>query len=134
MPIPKRLLCSLRRSAMFATLVLCGCGSGVTTTSKMTSLSPDGKWIAVAEGQEFGEFGGRYNRTVVNLSENNSPKNRYNILILSHQYLTIPLDIKWINARNLNITYFPNSKPSDSVTVDFMAASCGDVIIHVSSG
>jgi hypothetical protein len=117
-------------TAVLSVLILLGCNDGRTTWSEEVR-SPDGRWLATAKSQEWGGPGTAYDGTSVYLQWAKRPQTAVKVLSFSHNYLTMDLRLVWVNPNHLHVTYGPNPKAGDHVSVVFQAVKYGDVEISL---
>jgi len=115
---------------MSVSVLAVGCRN-VATTWTSEATSPDGRWVASARSQQWGGPGTAYDATTVYLKDVESSRAPTQIILFSHQYATMNLNMQWITPAHLVVTYGPNSKPGDRVAVEFQAAKVEGVDISI---
>jgi len=109
------------------------CNMGSSVTQRFERRSPDGRWVASVRSEIIGGAGSELDQTIVTIAERGHPKSQKEVLILTHQYPTIPISLSWRSPDHLTITYRDSGKPGDHLYVNFRAASYADVAISVIS-
>lgn len=100
--------------------------------STIEQKSPDGKLLAKARSELDGPgFGLEWAQTIVEIQGNHLPSIPTTVLILSHEYSTIPIALKWNSTTQLDIRYSQNSKPGDHVVVEFQAVKWANIDVRV---
>jgi len=112
-------------------LFLGSCGSSPTVTWKESSISPDKRWVATARSEIIGGMGGQFDQTIVTMTEDDRDNTTKEILILSHEYPTINLSMRWVSPTNLLIKYAESGRPGDKIIVNFRAITYGGASISV---
>lgn len=113
---------------MALTTMLVGCGPSIM--SQAQQKSPDGKLVAIARSQLVGPgFGQDVPETIVEIRGPNYQETPKTILLLTHEYPTIPISLKWLSPTQLSVVYSRNKGPGDHVVVVFQAVRWGDVDI-----
>ena len=113
------------------TTTLVGCGP--TIMSQTQQKSPDGKLVAISRSQLIGPgFGQDVPETIVEIRGPNYRETPKIILLLTHEYPTIPVSLRWLSPTQLSIVYSGNKGPGDHVVVVFQAIRWGDVDITAS--
>jgi hypothetical protein len=107
-----------------------GCDD-VATTWSAESRSPDGLWLATAQSQQWSGPGTAYDATTVYLKWIKGSQPPTQVLLFSHQYATMSLNMEWLTPAHLEVTYGVSARPGDHVKLDFQAVKCGDVDISV---
>jgi hypothetical protein len=122
------------RLSLLTSLGLCisgvGCRDGVTTWSG-EALSPDGKWLATAQSQQWSGPGTAYDATTVSLKEVKASRAARQILLFSHQFATMNLKMEWVTATHLDVSYGPSASPGDQVRLNFQIAKISGIDISV---
>jgi hypothetical protein len=124
-----------------ACLVIPGCHDVVTTWSARVQ-SPDGGWVAIARTQQFGGPGTAGDLTTVYLQRHLEPPGSHRpgaseaqepmqILVFSHQWRTMRLNMKWLSPRHLEVVYGPSSRPWDHVDVDFQVVKIAGIDVSL---
>ena len=67
----------------------------------------------------------------VYLAKTSSRRRATEILLVSHQYATIRMEIKWISETHLDIGYGPSTRPGDQTAIDFEVSRCLGVDVTV---
>jgi len=96
----------------------CGGQDDVATTWSAEAKSPDGRWLATARSQQWGGPGTAYDATTVSLKKVHSSDLPKQVLLFSHQFGTMNLDMKWLTATHLDVTYGPSARAGDHVNLD----------------
>lgn len=110
----------LLRLTLFISLRLCilgvGCQNAATTWSA-EARSPDGRWLATARTQQWGGPGTAYDATTVYLKQVKASRAPTEVLVFSHEYATMNLKMEWQAPTHLDVTYGPNPRPGDHVSL-----------------
>jgi hypothetical protein len=96
----------------------CGGQDDVATTWSAEAKSPDGRWLATARSQQWGGPGTAYDATTVSLKKLHSSDPPKQVLLFFHQFGTMNLDMKWLTATHLDVTYGPSARAGDRVNLD----------------
>jgi len=107
-----------------------GCQDVATTWSAETR-SPDGQWLASARSQQWGGPGTAYDATTVYLKRVAESQAATQVLVFSHQYPTMKLNMAWLDSKHLDVTYGPSDRPGDHVKLDFRVAQHSGIEISV---
>jgi hypothetical protein len=111
----------------------CGGQDDVATTWSAEAKSPDGRWLATAHSQQWGGPGTAYDATTVSLKKLHSSDPPKQVLLFSHQFGTMNLDMKWLTATHLDVTYGPSARAGDHVNLDSKIARFDGIEISVQS-
>jgi hypothetical protein len=126
---------AIRRATLLTVISLCISGSGCMdeggTTWSTETRSPDGLWLATARSQQWGGPGGAYDATTVYLNWIKGSQPPAQVLVFSHQYATMNLNMEWVSPTHLNVTYGPSASPGDSVSLGFQVVKCYGIDISV---
>jgi hypothetical protein len=109
----------------------CGGQDDVATTWSAEAKSPDGGWLATARSQQWGGPGTAYDATTVSLEKLHSSDPPKQVLLFSHQFGTMNLDMKWLTATHLDVTYGPSARAGDHVNLDSKIARYDGIEISV---
>lgn len=129
----------MRRSVFFRTtlltcLGLCILGGGchdVATTWSAEARSPDGRWLATAQSQQWGGPGTAYDATTVYLTDVKASRAPTQVLVFSHQYATMNLEMEWLSPTHLEVKYGASTRPGDHVSLDFQVVKISGIDISV---
>ena len=104
----------------------------MATTWSAEARSPDGHWLVTARTQQWGGPGTAYDATTVYLKKIEKSDQATEVLVFSHQYATMNLDMKWVTPTRLEVTYGASSRPGDHVHLDFQVARVSgiDITVH----
>jgi hypothetical protein len=119
----KSLLCVFARLISTGALVT-GCRD-VATIRTAESNSPDGKWIASVQTDQYGGAGTAGLQSDVTFRRAVGDKAKTEVLLLSQQTPSVNLRLTWLTSSHLEITY---DRP---VEIDFQAIRFGGVEITV---
>lgn len=111
-----------------AAILLGGCGGGSTLTWSSRLISPGGRWTAVAESRQWGGPGNAFDATQVLIGRTGSER-RKEVLLLSSQFATMNLRMKWPGPDALCVAYGPSARPGDSVQVERVVSHLGQLEI-----
>jgi hypothetical protein len=109
-------------------LIVCflitACRDEGTVTWKRESRSPDGYWLAIAEGKQIGGLGGAASFTTVKLVRTSDPDDKpTEIINLASDKLEIAMN--WQGGRRLDVSYFGKAE------IYFQAIKFADVNISL---
>jgi hypothetical protein len=126
---------ALLKDLVFVVALSCvlGCGGqdDVATTWSAEAKSPDGRWLATARSQQWGGPGTAYDATTVSLKKLHSSDPPKQVLLFSHQFGTMNLDMRWLTATHLDVTYGPSARVGDHVNLDSKIARFDGIEISV---
>jgi len=86
-------------------------------------------WVASALSIQTGGPGTAYAGTTVCLNQRNEPSRP--ILMISQQFATINLRMRWLDSAHLELAYGPSTHAGDKVSVDFQATRFASVTISL---
>jgi hypothetical protein len=112
---------------LFLALALTGCRSKPDITWSTQAYSSDKHWLATAQGEAGGSFGGGYESTIVYLNQTEQPP--LEILGFDRLFPKSNLHLNWVGPRHLEVVIDPGTDPVNSTEVHFQAIKCGDVTI-----
>ncbi len=121
------------RITLASTLLLSSCTSvqdhpDVTWSTK--SPSPDGQWIAAAQSIWGGvSVPSSYDLTTVYLNQPGKPTSK--VIVFDHGYTTLPLHLKWVAPRILEVSVDHTAHPQEQFKVVFQAPTCGAVTVRL---
>ena len=119
-------LCILGVSAS----ILAACGPSVIAGNEQKS--PDGKLVAKVRNELAGPgFGSEWAQTIVEIQGDHLRSMPTTVLLLTHEYSTIPISLKWDSPNRLHIIYGQNAKPDDHVVVEFQVVKWANVDVRV---
>jgi hypothetical protein len=135
MKVGKHKSSAVLKRLVFVVALSCvlGCGGqdDVATTWSAEAKSPDGRWLATARSQQWGGPGTAYDATTVSLKKLHSSDPPKQVLLFSHQFGTMNLDMKWLTATHLDVTYGPSARAGDHVNLDSKIARFDGIEISV---
>lgn len=105
-------------------VLISGCRD-VATIWTTEALSPDGQWHAIARTDEYGGPGTAGLQTIVSLRANKGSQTPIQILLFTQNEKSIDLQMKWLSASHLEVTY--KRHPS----LDFQVIKCAGIDISV---
>jgi hypothetical protein len=119
---------TLRTEIWSTAILLCclvsGCKDAATIWST-ESNSPDGRWVATAQTDQYGGPGTAGLQSTVSLSQGKGRQDKIEILQLSQNATMVDLKLSWLTPTHLEITY------KQPASVDFQAVKCSGIDISV---
>lgn len=105
----------------FAAAAALGCSDAVTTWSAR-SASPGGQWTAIAKSQQWTGPGNDYAATSVAIAPAGHPDRTREVILISQNFATIRLQMRWLGPDALCMGFAPSSRPGDAVSLDYLVS------------